>query len=180
MGNLILCHDRHAAHPYEITRIHSRIFTIEELCYYFYHNIYLLDETIINEHLCDWLKKELGLVNLYRRLYKILEEEEGTAEFILAVFKEINYLSHQEFKKLNENLNLLQQQPAVQREKKKGDYLVENKMYVNALRIYENALKKAGLERPAVLRIYEKLKDKGVLSGNLIPGSMDELAEMLS
>lgn len=44
----------------------------------------------------------------------------------------------------------------------------------------ENALKKAGLERPAVLRIYEKLKDKGVLSGNLIPGSMDELAEMLS
>ena len=44
----------------------------------------------------------------------------------------------------------------------------------------ENALQKAGLERPAVLRIYEKLKDKGVLSGNLIPGSMDELAEMLS
>ena len=25
MGNLILCHDRHAAHPYEITRIHCRI-----------------------------------------------------------------------------------------------------------------------------------------------------------
>ena len=44
----------------------------------------------------------------------------------------------------------------------------------------ENALKKAGLERPAVLRIYEKLKDKGVLSGGQIPGSMDELAEMLS
>ena len=146
MGNLILCHDRHAAHPYEITRIHSRIFTIEELCYYFYHNIYLLDETIINEHLCDWLRKELGLEKLYRRLYKILEEEQGTAEFILAVFKEINYLSHQEFKKLNENLNLLQQQPAVQREKKKGDYLVENKMYVNALRIYENALKKEDKE----------------------------------
>ena len=64
-----------------------------------------------------------GSERLYRRLYKILEEEEGTAEFILAVFKEINYLSHQEFKKLNENLNLLKQQPAVQREKKKGDYL---------------------------------------------------------
>ena len=44
----------------------------------------------------------------------------------------------------------------------------------------EEALKKAGLARPGVLRIYEKLKDKGVLSGNLFPGSMDELAEMLS
>lgn len=107
-----------------------------------YHNIYLLDETILNEHLCDWIRKELGLERLYRRLYKILEDEQGTAEFILAVFKEINYLSHQEFKKLNENLNLIQQQPAVLREKKKGDYLLENKMYVNALRIYDNALRK--------------------------------------
>ena len=44
----------------------------------------------------------------------------------------------------------------------------------------ENVLKKAGLERPAVLRIYEKLINKGMLSGSEIPGSMDELAEMLS
>ena len=43
----------------------------------------------------------------------------------------------------------------------------------------EAALRQAGLERPAVLRIYEKLKDKGVLSGGQIPGSMDELTEML-
>ena len=66
----------------------------------------------------------------------------GTGEFILAVFKEINYLTHQEFKKLNEQLSLLEQQPKILREKKKGDYLVENKMYVNAVKIYENALLK--------------------------------------
>ena len=66
----------------------------------------------------------------------------GTGEFILAVFKEINYLTHQEFKKLNEQISLLEQQPKILREKKKGDYLVENKMYVNAVKIYENALLK--------------------------------------
>ncbi len=43
----------------------------------------------------------------------------------------------------------------------------------------EAALRQAGLERPAVLRIYEKLKEKGVLSGGRVPGSMDELTEML-
>lgn len=140
MGGYILCQVKKASLPYYIENISTNIYTIEELCYYFYHNIYLLDETIINEHLCDWLKKELGLVNLYRRLYKILEEEKGTAEFILAVFKEIHYLTHSEFKQLNETLELLQSQPGIVREKKKGDYLAENKMYVNALRIYENAL----------------------------------------
>ena len=146
MAGYILCQVKRADMPYYIENISTNIYSIEELCYYFYHNIYLLDETIINEHLCDWLRKELGLEKLYRRLYKILEEEQGTAECILAVFKEINYLSHREFKKLNEALALLQRQPAVQREKKKGDYLVENRMYVTALRIYENALKKKDKE----------------------------------
>ena len=44
----------------------------------------------------------------------------------------------------------------------------------------EEALKKAGLARPGVRRIYEKLKGRGMLLGDQIPGSMDELAEMLS
>ena len=70
----------------------------------------------------------------------------GTSELFLAVFKEINYLTHSEFKELNQKLTLLNQQPQVLREKKKGDYLVENRMYVNAVKIYENALQKEDKE----------------------------------
>ena len=93
----------------------------------------------VNEHLCDWLKKELGLNRLYQKLYRILEDERGTGDFILAIFREINYLSHEEFRKMNEELVLLEQQPDTVRKKKKGDYLVNNKMYVNAIRMYEDA-----------------------------------------
>ena len=146
MSGYILCQLKRAEIPYYIENISTNIYSIEELCYYFYHNIYLLDESILNEHLCDWIRKEFGLEKLYRRLYKVLEENMGTGEFILAVFKEINYLTHQEFKKLNEQISLLEQQPKVLREKKKGDYLVENKMYVNAIKIYENALLKEDKE----------------------------------
>lgn len=146
MSGYILCQLKRASMPYYIENISTNIYSMEELCYYFYHNIYLLDETILNEHLCDWLRKELGLEKLYRRLYKVLEDGLGTGEFILAVFKEISYLTHGEFKKLNEQLALLESQPTVLREKKKGDYLVENKMYVNAVRIYENALQKEDKE----------------------------------
>ena len=60
MGSLILCHDRHAAHPYEITRIHCRIFTIEELCYYLCNNLYLIDYTIMNEQLCYLAGRRTG------------------------------------------------------------------------------------------------------------------------
>ena len=72
MGGYILCQIKRASMPYYIENISTNIYSIEELCYYFYHNIYLLDETILNEHLCDWIRKELGLERLYRRLYKSL------------------------------------------------------------------------------------------------------------
>ena len=60
MGNLILCHDRHAAHPYEISRIHCRIFTIEELCYYLCNNLYLIDYTIMMNRFAPGWKKRSG------------------------------------------------------------------------------------------------------------------------
>ena len=41
MGSLILCHKKKAKHPYEISRIHTRISTLEELCYYLCNNLYL-------------------------------------------------------------------------------------------------------------------------------------------
>ena len=141
MSGYILCQIKRASLPFYIENISTNIYSIEELCYYLYHNIYLLDETIINEHLCDWIKNELGLLKLYQKLYRVLEEERGAGDFILAVFREINYLTHEQFKKLNEELVVLEQLPDVARKKKKGDYLVDNRMFVNAIRIYEDALR---------------------------------------
>ena len=89
MSGYILCQLKRAKMPYYIENISTNIYSIEELCYYFYRECSLLDETILNEHLCDWLRKELGLEKLYRRLYKILEDNLGTAEFILAVLKKL-------------------------------------------------------------------------------------------
>ena len=47
MGSYILCQVKRASMPYYIENISTNIYSIEELCYYFYHNIYLLDETIL-------------------------------------------------------------------------------------------------------------------------------------
>lgn len=51
MSGYILCQVKRAKNPYYISNISTNIYSIEELCYYLYHNIYLLDETIINEQL---------------------------------------------------------------------------------------------------------------------------------
>ena len=68
MGSLILCHRKKAKQPYEISRVHMRIYTIEELCYYICNNLYLIDYTIINRQLCNWIDTELDMKELADKL----------------------------------------------------------------------------------------------------------------
>ena len=93
MSGYHLCQVKKAVHPYYIESISTNIFTIEELSFYLQKNIYLIDETIMNEGLCDWLRDELGLGRLYRKLYEQLEKQESVGNFILPIFQEIGYLS---------------------------------------------------------------------------------------
>ncbi|MDD7738709.1 MAG: hypothetical protein SOT28_07835 [Fusicatenibacter sp.] len=141
MSGYILCQVKRARHPYYITNISTNIYSIEELCYYLYNNIYLLDETIINKELLVWLKEELHLRRLYQKLSVILEEKKGIGEFILPIFKEINYLSHDQFREMSERLKRFEEQPEIVRKKLKGDYLVEHEKYTNAIRVYQQTLK---------------------------------------
>lgn len=143
MSGYRLCYAKKATVPYYIENISMNIYTLEELCYYFQHNVYLLDETIINEGLCDWIRDELGLRPLYARLYRELDRSGSVGDFILPIFKEIKYLTHEEFKELNNILLKLEQEPDVSRRKLKGDYLVEHGKYINALKVYKSALAEA-------------------------------------
>ena len=141
MSGYHLCQVKKARHPYFIESISTNIFTIEELCFYLEKNIYLLDQTIINEKLLDWIRDELGLVRLYRKLYEQLENGETIGNFILPIFKEIGYLSHDEFRELQEKIRTIEIQPEDLRRKMKADYLVEYRMYNNAIQEYATLLK---------------------------------------
>ena len=141
MSGYHLCQVKKARQPYFIESISTNIFTIEELCFYLQKNIYLLDQTIINERLLDWIRDELGLVRLYRKLYEQLEKGEGIGNFILPIFKEIGYLSHDEFRELQEKIREIEIQPDDLRRKLKADYLVNYRMYNNAIQEYSKLLK---------------------------------------
>lgn len=140
MSGYILCQGKRARIPYYIENISTNIYTMEELCYYLNHNIYLLDETILNEGLCRWILDELGLRKLYDKLYRMLDEKVSAGTFILPIFKEISYLSMEEFRELNGRVQQLEEQPPLVRQKIKGDYLMENGKYVNAIRVYQRTL----------------------------------------
>ncbi len=62
-----------------ISSIDINIYTIEELCFYLWKNVSLLDESILNEKLCDWLEGELGMQRLAFHLREKLKDAESIA-----------------------------------------------------------------------------------------------------
>lgn len=139
-----LCQVRQAAKPYYIESISTNIYSIEELCFYLYENIFLIDHTIVNEALCDWIRDELGLKKLYRQLYDQLEKQQGISYFVLPILREIGYLPQQEMRELQERISKLEVQPGDARQKLKGDYLARSRMFGSAIHEYYQILDRRG------------------------------------
>ena len=146
MSGYILCQTKRAENPYFIENISTNIYSLEELCYYLYHNLYLIDETIVNEGLCRWIREELELPKLAAKLKPCLSKFSSAEDLLYPVFKEINYLTYDELRRLNVRLQRFDREAPLLRQKRKGDALMENGMYVNAIRVYQNLLKRDDLE----------------------------------
>lgn len=140
MGSLVLCHERHAVQPYEIARIHCKIFTIEELCYYLCNNLYLIDYTIMNEQLCAWLEEELGLSELAERLRDVIYTKGSIEKYVLTILKSSRIYKDAEMIQIQNVLERLKNQKDIERQKYKGDNLLESGEIEEAILVYQAIL----------------------------------------
>ena len=146
MSGYILCQVKKAEKPFYIENISTNIYSIEELCYYLYNNLYLVDSSLISSKLCTWLEEELELPKLAAKLKPYIGREAGLEEVLYPIFKEINYLAYEELRILNGRIERRNKESEEIREKRKGDALIENRMYVNAIRVYQKLLEKDSRE----------------------------------
>ncbi len=140
MGSIILCHKKKAREPYEIARIQRKIYTIEELCYYLCNHLYLIDHTIMNEQLCDWLRVELELSELADVLENHLKENGTKEQFIMTILTHSAIYSAGELKQMQDALKQFKNQRPVERQKFKADNLLESGSIKAAITIYQTIL----------------------------------------
>ena len=110
MSGYILCQTKKADKPFFVESINTNIYSLEELCYFLYHNLYLVDSSVINENLCTWISEELDLPRLAAKLRPHLGKFASAEDVLYPVFKEINYLTYDELKALNVKLAKLDQE----------------------------------------------------------------------
>ncbi len=140
MGSLILCHKKKAKHPYEIARVHMHI---SYGCFAFFcNNLYLVDYTIVNRKLCDWLEDELELYDLASELRNQLEHNASVEQFLLTVLSYASIYSMAEITKMHNVLERLRNQNEVEREKYKADNLLNSGENASAILIYQSIIHK--------------------------------------
>ncbi len=141
MGSVILCHKKKAKHSYEISRIHRKIYTLEELCYYLSHNLYLIDNTIMNEQFCIWLEEELGLIELSHDLREALLDHCGREQFVSLIMKSSKIYTTSELLYIEDVLEKIKDLKEVERRKNKADNLLENGEVEESILVYQAILR---------------------------------------
>lgn len=141
MNSFILCHKKKAEHPYEITRIHRNIHTIEELCYYLCNHLYLVDYTLMNARLCDWLEEELDLKELAEHLRQLLEQNGTIEQFVVTILAYSSIYTTGELHQIQEVLEQLKNQKPVEKQKYKADNLLQSGSVKSAILAYQEIIR---------------------------------------
>lgn len=142
MGSLILCSRKKAKHPYEITRIHRKIYTIEELCYYLSNNLYLIDYTIMNDQFCHFLAQELELVELAENLKQAMLDHCSVEFFVMTIMEASGIYRASEINHISGVLERLKDQKEIERQKYKADNLLSSGEAEEAVLVYQMILRK--------------------------------------
>lgn len=140
MGELILCNQALAALPYYLEEASLNVYSLEELCYYMKHNLYLLESEFMNEELCTWLDKELGLTDTAERLRDICQKDGTLSEFVECILVESGYCSVAEKKQMIRTLQEMEHKSPYECGKIRADRFMENKKYINAIYEYRKLL----------------------------------------
>ena len=140
MSAYILCQTRRTQRPFYVESIGINIYSGEELCYFMWNNLPLLDESLLNQTLVEWINDELHLPSLAQKLIVLFEKEYTISDFVMPVFREVHYLTGPELKKLEQRLGLIESQPRAVSLKTKGDILFSNRRYAAAIASYKKAL----------------------------------------
>ena len=137
MAGVILCRSKYSDKPYYISNMSINIYSMEELCYYIYNNIYLIGSDLVDDGLISYIDNELGEKELAEQLEFLTSQNAGLSEIVITILRYVDYYSEKDIQELKEVIDNLDIQNATERVKLRADNFLNNKRYDSAIRNYE-------------------------------------------
>ncbi len=140
MSNLILCGGEIAQTPYKFSLTGDNVYTIEELCYYVYNNIYSITTLGFTKELAYWLDSELKMKELSNKLIKLIEDGNNLKDIVVTILCSCDYYNEKEINHLIGVIDDIEGMPPVMKRKIKADHYLKYAYYSKAYKEYEAIL----------------------------------------
>jgi len=150
------------------------VFSMEELCYCIKENAFLLDLSLLDDRLLDWIERECGLGELADRLHPLVHRRGQLSEFAAAILRYVGFYGEEAIQETEQALKKGAGLSGIEKRKNQVDYLVRKKKYRSALRGYDELLQNwqeeeaGGMSKPAPDFQAEIWHNKGVAYAGLM------------
>ncbi|MFA9464265.1 MAG: hypothetical protein ACERKN_08205 [Velocimicrobium sp.] len=141
MGKVILCTGNITDEAYLFPDTNTRIYSIEEMCYYIYHNIYSLSEADFTIKMADWIKNNLLIAETSEKLKKMIRKKGTLKDMVVTVLCSADFYEEDEIKQLIRVIDKLETCSLMERKKLRGDNFLKGRDYKNAAVVYYSILK---------------------------------------
>lgn len=158
MAGLVVCQGKKAQIPYYITAIGKNIYTLEELCYYLWEYVHLLEPELINKELLRWIELQLELKELAVVLGQKRQANAQLKELVLCILEAACYASEEELVQYRRRLKQSEDMSEFDRRRLKADDLVRSSKYYRALSEYQRLLEEEEAQEETVAgSIYQNM-----------------------
>ncbi len=140
MSGMILCRSEYSKRPYYIAAIAANIYSIEEMCYFLYNDIYLVGSDFFCEELFCFIERDIKEPELAKHLRFLKEQKAGLAELVLTILRYVDYYSEKEIEDLGNLIEKLDTQNVWIRLKARADSYLSSRRYNRAISNYEDII----------------------------------------
>lgn len=140
MSGLLLCVGKRGKIPFYNTELKIGFSSLEELCYYLYHNIFMIHTDFFSDELIDYIQNDMELDFLADQLETLKEREAPLEEYVMAVLQSANYYRQDELKRFREKVREYGHLTDEERIKFLGDSYIQERLYMKAMQQYEKLI----------------------------------------
>lgn len=140
MSGMILCRSEYSKRPYYIEGAGVNVYSIEEISYFLFHDIYLVGADFFCEELFAFIERDIKEPELAKRLRFLKEQKAGLSELVLTVLRYVDFYSEEEIAQLGSLIERLDTQNVWERLKARADNYLANRRYNSAIGNYEDII----------------------------------------
>lgn len=139
-GRLILNRETADPAPYYFNVSGMKVFSVEELCYYIYENIYAVNLDTFSEDFFFWLEKNMNEPVLAKGMKNLIKAGGSLKEVVRYLMNFVDYYPAEECKKLLGVIDDLARQNPTEARKLSADNYIRYCRYIEAVRVYSNVI----------------------------------------